>query len=495
MPTIVPITRAGTIASTTGVMVLTSTDANGSGPYSPRSNGMFTDVDNLAVYEVLFSDPYVSEDFNISFTTSGFPQGVQPKAIVSFAPFYSTTGSGDASGPLPEPRFIDPCVTAPCFSLLPTSARTGDLVNVAISSRLATDSSAQLFNGAQIKLVAPGQPDITATSVRISGRVAIAAFNLAGAAAGKRDLVITPTVGAPIAAPNGFTVSATVPCSYTVGSMAPLFTAAGGSGSLVVSPVPVDCPWSASTADSWITLAPKQGSVQPISVAPNPDSIPRFGTVAIAGKTVTVQQRGGTCSYVSNIDPSNLAIPPSGGTITISISTSQSCQWWVQTAVTWLGQIFRSGYGNGSVTLTIAPNTTGQPLKEGIYLNDRTFIVSQAPQVCFTDLSAQVRVTRGAMLSNFAGTRYTQQLTFTNVSGATISSNISTVLGMTADRLAAPAASVLTCFPTAYYLAPIVPVTTAPLAAGQSVTVNLQFTPGKANGGTPPIYNLTVGTF
>ncbi len=293
LPTSVSVVRAGD-TTVTGVMALTATDAAGAGPYMPRS-GTFTSTDSLAVYEVLFAQPYIIEDVNIPFTTTGFPQGTTPHGITSLAPFYSSASARSANSTLPEPRFIDPCLSLPCLTVSPGSGRTGDMVNVNIDATLSlsADAAAQMMDGAQVTLVASGQTDITATSANFSGRTLTAALNLAGAPLGPRDVVVTNPSGAVNAVPNGFTVDAALPCTFTAGPLTASFPPSGGSGSIVVSPLPVDCTWFASTSYPWITLNARQGgqwqfyTVQSALNGPN-----RTGTINIAGHTVTVIQAG-----------------------------------------------------------------------------------------------------------------------------------------------------------------------------------------------------------
>ncbi|MEP6962583.1 MAG: hypothetical protein ABI995_10920, partial [Acidobacteriota bacterium] len=73
-----------TTPSTSGVMQLTSTDSAGAGAFTPRS-GFFTSSDSLAVYEVLFSDPFTLETMEVPFTLRNAPPGTALNAIVTLA--------------------------------------------------------------------------------------------------------------------------------------------------------------------------------------------------------------------------------------------------------------------------------------------------------------------------------------------------------------------------------------------------------------------------
>jgi hypothetical protein len=497
VPTSVQFAQFGQVAPTTGptgVMALTATDANGAGAYTPRS-GTFTANDSLAVYEVLFGDVNRQEEVNIPFTLAGFPDGVQLRGLMSYAPFYSTSNAGLANAALPEPRFMDLCGRLQCVTVFPASGRAGDMVNAAITVNpsLSNDAAAQMLNGVEVKLVKNGQPDIPGIPALVSGRTVSTTFNLAGATVGPRDVVVTPTAGSPIALAGGFNITQAPPCSYTVGPTTLNLSGAGGSGSLVVSPVPVDCPWSASTTSTWITLGAKQGQVQPYTIEPNPFTGSRFDVISIAGKTVDVTQQG-ACTYQVTLDPANKALPTAGGIVTVSIAAPAGCQWssFVSTIDFMHATSPTSGAGNGVITFAMDSNSGST--RQGVFTvtagATQTYSISQSASDCGigTDVSTQVLVTRGAILSNFTGTRYTQQVTIKNTS-ATPLANLYLTLESLTSQVAVPANSnVFSCRGPGYLISPT-------LAPGQSVTLNFQFAPGKSTGGLPPTYSTRVLSF
>jgi len=110
-------TGVGNIRS--GVMVLTSTDANGAGAYSPPtapqlpSNYQQIAANGLVVYEILFADPFSIETAQIPLVVAytanlaqNLPQpGVTAQAAGGFAPFYATGAAHNPSSTLPIPRF------------------------------------------------------------------------------------------------------------------------------------------------------------------------------------------------------------------------------------------------------------------------------------------------------------------------------------------------------------------------------------------------------
>lgn len=128
VPAQVYITRAGT-NTITGIAVRVATTSNGSGAYAPVSSTLYdsslssgsvatwTQIDStlLAVYEVIFSDPFALEDFTVPITvsyTANLAQNrpdptVTAQVAGGFAPFYDPSPSvRQPSSTLPVPRFI-----------------------------------------------------------------------------------------------------------------------------------------------------------------------------------------------------------------------------------------------------------------------------------------------------------------------------------------------------------------------------------------------------
>ncbi len=163
--------------TTTGVMVLTNTAADGSGPFSPpssitagnASNGVGVGTGNptiggnalvqvsngLAVWEILFSDPNSIEKTTVPVVVGyisnlsanppiGLPvPGQIEQVAASFAPFYSSATARQPSATLPVPRFIPSnaplnlvqVVKCACDILFPfVSAQSGFDTGIAIAN-------------------------------------------------------------------------------------------------------------------------------------------------------------------------------------------------------------------------------------------------------------------------------------------------------------------------------------------------------------------------
>jgi hypothetical protein len=83
-------------------------------------------------------------------------------------------------------------------------------------------------------------------------------------------------------------------CVFNISPGFAAFSASGGTGSVNVS-TEERCAWQAVSSDSWITITSLccgigNGTVS-YSVAANPGSSARNGTITIAGKTFRIKQK------------------------------------------------------------------------------------------------------------------------------------------------------------------------------------------------------------
>jgi hypothetical protein len=166
-------------------------------------------------------------------------------------------------------------------------------------------------------------------------------------------------------------------CSYSVGTAALNFGAAGGPGEVAVS-APLGCSWTAQSGVPWISLtAGATGSgpgVVALQVAAT-DGPARTGTVTVAGRVVTVTQSPG-CSV--SIDTLTYAAPAAASTSATTVRAAAGCGWTAASAADWIvitaGQ---SGNGTGEVRFSVAQNT-GPSRVGGIQIAGQTMTVNQA---------------------------------------------------------------------------------------------------------------------
>lgn len=144
------------------------------------------------------------------------------------------------------------------------------------------------------------------------------------------------------------------------------------------------CPWLAGSYVSWIAVngsGNQSGTgVVTYTVSPNSTSVPRSGTIWVAGQILSVNQAGGACS--SSVSPLSVAVPGSGVTgarLTVT-STTSDCQWTAVAGAQWiLVSGGNTGSGNGTVTFTVGVNAgaarTGTIIVAGqtVYINQAAF--------------------------------------------------------------------------------------------------------------------------
>jgi hypothetical protein len=108
-------------------------------------------------------------------------------------------------------------------------------------------------------------------------------------------------------------------CPYSLTSNVLIVTGNGGSGTITAS-APVGC--SAPTASSSVAWASVTvvGNAVNWTVAGNPSSLARGGTLTIGGQTVTIAQAGLPCSYVLN--PTSVSAGSAGGAGNIIVTPS-----------------------------------------------------------------------------------------------------------------------------------------------------------------------------
>jgi len=153
-------------------------------------------------------------------------------------------------------------------------------------------------------------------------------------------------------------------CTFTLKPTSINLPAKGGSKTVKVKAQGTDCAWTAVSNDSFITITSGSsgtgsGMVR-YSVPGNTNTAPLTGTMTIAGQTFTVNQARGGCKLT--LSPKSAKYKAAGGSKTVKVKANLSdCAW---TAVSNDSFITitagSSGTGNGTVSYTVAPNTTAR---------------------------------------------------------------------------------------------------------------------------------------
>ena len=173
-------------------------------------------------------------------------------------------------------------------------------------------------------------------------------------------------------------------CTYGISPVGANVGSAATTGNVAVTAAN-GCAWTASSSASWITVtggANGSGSGQvAYSVAANPGTSTRNGTMTIAGQTFTVTQAGQTCTF--SLSPVSTSVPAGATSGTVSVDTLNGCTWNASASATWISITSGgSGTGDGTVAYNVAANQSLSSRTGTISVGDQTFTITQAGVVC-----------------------------------------------------------------------------------------------------------------
>ena len=171
-------------------------------------------------------------------------------------------------------------------------------------------------------------------------------------------------------------------CAYTVAPTTDITaTATGGSG-VVNLATTAGCGWATTTTVPWLTLTPggaDASTAVTYTVAPNTSTNPRTGTFTVAKTTIVVRQAGrvaGACTYA--LSPSTTLAPSaSGGTGSLTVTTTASCAWEATSIAPWV-TLGAGRTGSGTLTYTVNPNLTSSARTGSLFIAGQTVQVNQA---------------------------------------------------------------------------------------------------------------------
>jgi hypothetical protein len=193
-----------------------------------------------------------------------------------------------------------------------------------------------------------------------------------------------PRTGTLTIAGQTYTVSQDGPCSYVLSGTSHSFGQTGGNASVTVTVTSgTGCSWTATSNASWITITGGSGPVAGngtvnYSVAVNSTGAPRTGTLTIAGQTVTVNQDG-PCIYVLSETSHSFGQAGGNASITVTVTSGTGCSWTATSNASWITITSGSGpaTGNGTVSYSVATNSTGAPRTGTLTIAGQTNTVSQ----------------------------------------------------------------------------------------------------------------------
>jgi hypothetical protein len=161
-----------------------------------------------------------------------------------------------------------------------------------------------------------------------------------------------------------------------------LFEVRGAEGSVVVTAL-ANCSWSATPNVSWIEVTSNQigAGTEVVSyvVRDNLSSMPRLGTITIAGQTLTVVQEGlngAGCTF--DITPKFTTFNADGGAGSVSVTTGEQCAWEAVSDSNWIViTSLNCGIDDGTITFTVAANPGPSGRSGRITIGGKVFAIKQ----------------------------------------------------------------------------------------------------------------------
>ncbi len=391
-PAITAVIGSSTVTSTAARLV--STDANGGGLFHlvtstnsstfdggaatapiPLTNGA-----GYAVWEVLDADPSSLQTFEfgigvayVANTVNNVPGLGTATAAGSFAPL-STAATASALAALP--RFFDNNVPRDMFTMTAgTVAFAGATATVPATS--GTGSVALTVTpGDGVWVANSNAAWLTVTPASGSGSAILSYSYASNGSVGLRTGTIT--IGAQAFSVTQSGLVGTV--MLTPGSdTAP---AAGATGKTVtVTANAADFTWTAIPDVAWLTITagtPGTGSgAVTYTVAPNPSTVSRVGTITIGGVEFLVNQAG---LPTFDISKTTDAVPMGGvAGRTVTVAAIAGLNWTASSTASWITVTGgSSGSGNGTVTYMVQPNSTVMARTGTIAINDLELTITQA---------------------------------------------------------------------------------------------------------------------
>jgi hypothetical protein len=210
------------------------------------------------------------------------------------------------------------------------------------------------------------------------------------------------------------------PCRYSVAAGDTTAPAAGGDLSIDIRTHAL-CNWTVASPVPWMSTSPASGrgdATVHVIVTPNTNPAPRSAAVTVAGQSVMLSQES---RATSPPPPSPVPAPPApsptppartppapsppaptpppppppvsctfqltsgsfsvsetGGSVTVRVRTSATCQWNAVSPVSWVSLSATSGVGEADVRLTVAENFLPTSRSTTLTIATKAFQVSQA---------------------------------------------------------------------------------------------------------------------
>jgi hypothetical protein len=155
-------------------------------------------------------------------------------------------------------------------------------------------------------------------------------------------------------------------CEFSIDPAQASLGSTGGAVSVTVTRTSgTNCPWTATSNDSFITIqsgpsGTDNGSTV-LAVAAN-SSVGRTGTAVVAGRVITISQAEAPVPCVFSVTPSTISMPSAGGNAQLAVSLTSgsiNCRWTAQSNAGFITVVSPTGNpaGPGQASIQVASNT------------------------------------------------------------------------------------------------------------------------------------------
>jgi len=187
----------------------------------------------------------------------------------------------------------------------------------------------------------------------------------------------------------GQTVNVTqlaVPCTTTISPTSISAPSSLTNGTVNVTS-PTGCAWTAASTASWITITSGTAGAGPgtvsYTIAGNPATTARTGSLLVGGQTFNISQSGGSCTIGFN--PSSTSVAAAGGAESVDVTAGNGCSWTATASQSWIViSSGGSGTGPGTVNFTVAANSSTLTRTANISVGTTVFQITQAGTCAYT---------------------------------------------------------------------------------------------------------------
>jgi len=348
----------------------TLSPTNGAHGFATSTNSFSITAPAVCVWNASSTNDWIS----ILSPTNGSGNGTVSYALLANPVIVARTGAVEVAGQIfPVVQAAAPCV----YELAPTArAHPADGTNSTVALTVLAGCAWDVVN--TNAWVAIDSPTNGAGSATIAYTVL-------------PNLSVSPRSGVVVIGGQSFAVTQFgVFCEFELVPVSRPHGHGAATNSFAIHTPGEECPWSATTTNSWITLvAPASGTGSntiTYRLAANPVAFARSGTIQAGGQVFTITQDAAPCVYA--LTPTQQSFTASAATSSVSVATLAGCNWTATTTNFWLTILSAStNNGNGTASYAVSENLLLTERVGFISIADQTLVVTQAAVVCTYALS------------------------------------------------------------------------------------------------------------